>query len=68
MTVNMFIEFNPTTIASPLIAIDVAYNFCGSIVCIHTFVITISTITKKFFARINILNLINWIYKSKLFN
>ena len=68
MPVNMFIELNPTTILSPLIAIDVAYTFCGTIVCIHTFVITISTFARMFFAKIKILYLINWIYNSKLFN
>ena len=68
MPANMSIGFNPTTILCPLIAIDVAYDFCGSIVCIRTFVITISTFTKIFFAKIKISYLINWIYKSKLFN
>jgi len=52
MPINMSIEFNPTTILSPLITIYVAYGFCGSIVYIRTFVTTISTFAKIFFAKI----------------
>ena len=48
MPINMSIEFNPTTILSPLITIDVAYGFCGSIVYIRTFVTKISTFAKIF--------------------